>query len=116
MNQHQGFLQDILEHPDEDAPRLIYADWLDENGDSDRAEFIRVQCEQAKLPWDDDRQSELLAREAQLLARHYEEWTAVCGDWPDQDDGSPHIGFRRGFIERLRNPAADLFLERASAI
>ena len=29
----------------DDAPRLIYADWLSENGDEARAEFIRVQCE-----------------------------------------------------------------------
>ena len=28
---------------DEDAPRLVFADWLEEHGDSDRAEFIRVQ-------------------------------------------------------------------------
>jgi uncharacterized protein (TIGR02996 family) len=26
-----------------DAPRLVYADWLDENGDPDRAAFIRTQ-------------------------------------------------------------------------
>jgi uncharacterized protein (TIGR02996 family) len=117
MNQHQGFLQDILEHPDEDAPRLIYADWLDENGDPDRAEFIRVQCLQASLPWDDDRQSELLAREAQLLAQHYEEWTAVCGDWPDrEEDGGPGLVFRRGFIEQLRYARLHHFLRRAPAI
>ena len=38
-----AFLRTILADPDDDAPRLIYADWLDENGDSDRAEFIRLQ-------------------------------------------------------------------------
>jgi uncharacterized protein (TIGR02996 family) len=37
----------ILAHPDEDTPRLAYADWLDENGQPDRAEFIRVQVELA---------------------------------------------------------------------
>lgn len=45
-----AFLVDIVTHPEEDAPRLIFADWLDENGDPDRAEFIRVQCEMARLP------------------------------------------------------------------
>ena len=24
-----AFLEDILEHPEDDAPRLIYADWLE---------------------------------------------------------------------------------------
>jgi uncharacterized protein (TIGR02996 family) len=40
-----AFLRDVIEHPDDDAPRLIFADWLDDNSDSDRAEFIRVQVE-----------------------------------------------------------------------
>ena len=40
---HEPFLRAICENPDDDAPRLIYADWLDENGDSERAEFIRLQ-------------------------------------------------------------------------
>lgn len=40
----------ICEQPWEDTPRLVYADWLEENGDPVRAEFIRVQVELAKLP------------------------------------------------------------------
>jgi uncharacterized protein (TIGR02996 family) len=39
-----ALLADILEYPEDDTPRLIYADWLDEHGEADRAEFIRVQC------------------------------------------------------------------------
>ena len=35
----------ICELPGEDTPRLMYADWLQENGQPDRAEFIRLQCE-----------------------------------------------------------------------
>ena len=35
----------ICEQPREDTPRLIYADWLQENGKPERAEFIRLQCE-----------------------------------------------------------------------
>jgi uncharacterized protein (TIGR02996 family) len=38
-------LLDILTNPKEDDLRLIYADWLDDQGDVDRAEFIRVQIE-----------------------------------------------------------------------
>lgn len=36
-------LADIIASPDDDGIRLIAADWYDENGESDRAEFIRVQ-------------------------------------------------------------------------
>jgi uncharacterized protein (TIGR02996 family) len=39
----------VLENPDDDAPRLIYADWLDEEGRCDQAEFIRVQCKIAQM-------------------------------------------------------------------
>jgi uncharacterized protein (TIGR02996 family) len=52
---HGSFLQSIIESPDDDGPRLIYADWLDEHGDSDRAEFIRVQCAVARMPASDSR-------------------------------------------------------------
>jgi len=40
----------ILAEPDEDVHRLAYADWLDEQGDPARAEFIRVGCELARTP------------------------------------------------------------------
>ncbi len=45
----QGFLQDILSHPQDDGVRLIYADWLEDHGDPARAEFIRCQLELEKL-------------------------------------------------------------------
>jgi uncharacterized protein (TIGR02996 family) len=32
MTQEEAFLQAILENPNDDTPRLIYADWLDERG------------------------------------------------------------------------------------
>lgn len=38
-------LRAILEQPEEDTPRLVYADWLDERGEHERAEFIRLQVE-----------------------------------------------------------------------
>lgn len=52
MDARRAFLDKITEFPDDDTPRLVYADWLEEKGQADRAEFIRVQCELAKLPTD----------------------------------------------------------------
>lgn len=40
----------VLASPDDDNVRLVYADWLQENGQGDRAEFIRVQLRLAKMP------------------------------------------------------------------
>lgn len=48
MNLHEEFMRDIIANPDDDIPRLIYADWLDERGKTEQAQFIRVQCEIAK--------------------------------------------------------------------
>jgi uncharacterized protein (TIGR02996 family) len=31
-----AFLHDIIEHPDDDTPWLIYADWPEEHGDGNR--------------------------------------------------------------------------------
>jgi uncharacterized protein (TIGR02996 family) len=39
----------IRANPDDDTPRLVYADWLDEHNEPARAEFIRVQCEIERL-------------------------------------------------------------------
>lgn len=49
MTDHPGFLADILDRPDDDTPRLIYADWLEDRGQSERAEFILVQVEHARI-------------------------------------------------------------------
>ena len=61
MNHDEAFLQEILADPDSDVPRLIYADYLEEQGGADRAEFIRAQCERAKLDELDERRWELEA-------------------------------------------------------
>ena len=66
----RGFFEDILAHPDDNAPRLIFADWLDEHGDGARAEFIRVQVERATLPAWDARQVRLRLRERALIEEH----------------------------------------------
>ena len=43
-----ALLRAIAAAPDDDAPRLVYADWLDEHGPGDadraRAEFVRLAC------------------------------------------------------------------------
>lgn len=49
MSDRDAMLATIRENPDLDAPRLVYADWLDENAngcdlDIATAEFIRLSC------------------------------------------------------------------------
>ncbi|MGH7227507.1 MAG: TIGR02996 domain-containing protein, partial [Gemmataceae bacterium] len=56
MDHERVFFEAIREAPHDDAPRLIYADWLEEQGGAARtarAHFIRIQCRLAELPEDD---------------------------------------------------------------
>lgn len=41
---YADLLAGVCAAPDDDTPRLVLADWFDENGDPDRAEFVRLQC------------------------------------------------------------------------
>lgn len=82
----------ILADPDDDAPRLVYADFLDDDGDDERAEILRVQCALDALPFDDDRVSALEARAYRLIARNLADWT----------DGLPYVRLRRGLPEQAR--------------
>jgi uncharacterized protein (TIGR02996 family) len=98
MNHEQAFLQAIRETPDDDAPRLIYADWLEEQGGAScaaRADFIRLQCRLDAMPEDDPARDRLEDEAADLLAEYETEWTqplhGIAAGWL----------FRRGFIERI---------------
>lgn len=48
MTDESDLLAAVLANPADDHVRLVYADWLQENGQEDRAEFIRVQVELAQ--------------------------------------------------------------------
>jgi uncharacterized protein (TIGR02996 family) len=43
MLDEAAFIHTICSSPDDDGPRLVYADWLEERGDCARSEFIRCQ-------------------------------------------------------------------------
>lgn len=66
MARNPELLRAICTNPREDSVRLVYADWLQENGDEAHAELIRVQCELARKP-KPVRHKMLVAREAELL-------------------------------------------------
>lgn len=44
MTDEKAFLAAIKASPADDLPRLVFADWLDEHGQDERAAFIRCQC------------------------------------------------------------------------
>ena len=91
MPEHRAFLNAILERPDDDLARLVYADYLDETGDPERAEFIRVQIEIANSSDGDPRFSALRRRQNELQKRRVE--------WRLPIRGIQH--FHRGFVESI---------------
>src|SRR5262245_35816935 len=106
MKEAEGFVRAIAEDVYDDTPRLIYADWLEEHGDPDRAEFIRVQCELEAIRdrYEIDRAWELHAREGQLLAKNRKKWLGrLPKGWDDWQTGA-EIEFRRGFVDTVSMP------------
>jgi uncharacterized protein (TIGR02996 family) len=89
-------LQRVLETPDADEPRLVYADWLIERGDP-RGDFISVQIHLRQRLSPSSRM-EFKAKEAALLSEHDAEWAAPAGIADEHT-------FVRGFIERVRADA-----------
>lgn len=129
-----AFLADIVAAPASDAVRLIYADWLDDRGETDRAEFIRVQCQIAAMdeagegvidPWEGhtcvfdpcpvcvqvDEYTALRVREEGLLAA-----ASVPGGFNTVMPGYISAWtWSRGFVEHVMLSAAD-FIAHARAL
>jgi uncharacterized protein (TIGR02996 family) len=134
-----AFLEAIAEQPEDDLPRLVYADWLEEYGDEAeraRAEFIRLQCRRARLSLEDPELESLLGQEVVLLRAHWNAWTEPLRElvgpgasrqggiwlWRNPDTLTPaewrsvlRVNFRRGFVERLAF-TGERFLECAGQI
>src|SRR5207253_1417696 len=101
---HRLLLRAVTDQPDEDVPRLVYADWLEENGDPGRAEFIRLDVRHAQrlrdgpVPAGDPEEVRRWELERAFGARWLAECPAVHGIHWD--------GFWRGFpVVRVGSPA-----------
>jgi uncharacterized protein (TIGR02996 family) len=108
MDHAKAFLEAIREEPDDDAHRLIYADWLEERGDP-RGAFIRAQVRLARTAADEPARPDLEDEVQDLLAEHGAEWAAplpgLAREWE----------FRRGFVEHVTIPG-DAFLAHADRL
>ncbi|MBL8916900.1 MAG: TIGR02996 domain-containing protein [Archangium sp.] len=96
----EGLLQAVLEAPDADDARQVYADALIEAGDP-RGEFIQLQLSlEGATP--SAKATELRARALRLFAEHREAWMAPFGSmvlW---------AGWKRGMIDSVRAHASNL--------
>jgi uncharacterized protein (TIGR02996 family) len=134
--EYAALLRAICAEPDDDTPRLVAADWLEEHGDPDRAAFIRIQVELARLGAAGQGKSlevdALRKKERAYLgpyAVYRSIWAAeACPQLvrviPGERgkslesmrvEGAERLTFRRGFVEAVECRAA-LWLEHGSAV
>ncbi len=103
-----SLLQAAKESPAEDAPRLLLAQYLEQNGDP-RGEFVRLQCALTKLEKDEpcfgsfnrgrsrrlrnEPGAPLESRESELLTRFGDEWLGPLAECADACE------FHRGLLQ-----------------
>jgi uncharacterized protein (TIGR02996 family) len=87
----EGLLRAVFRDPDDDTPRLVFADYLEENDRPDRAALIRYQCEQARLKPQSARYKELAALIKPLVAKLRDQ----IGTLPEGMKFAFHRGFGR---------------------
>ncbi len=100
----------ILANPDDDLPRLVYADWLDENGSglpsperesaADRAAAIRTQIEYARAEPFSPVARIADERTQRLVKAHRQEWGGHLREFTETFE------FVRGFIGHVTIEAA----------
>src|SRR5262245_34261965 len=104
----QTLIGALHEHPDDDAARLVYADWLEEHGETVRAQLLRVQLERKKVSAADPRARALDQREKALLVQCEVGW-ALSGALREKVRLHWHLGLVAAFLEeRAKLTDADL--------
>jgi uncharacterized protein (TIGR02996 family) len=76
MNQEGPFIRAIAADPENEVPRLIYADWLEEQGDP-RGEYLRLECHLATLAQEDPQFDPVVVRFRELHGMINPDWRAA---------------------------------------
>jgi uncharacterized protein (TIGR02996 family) len=98
MSDRDALMRAVLDQPADDAPRLVLADWFEEHGQAERAEFIRTQCEIARLgAGGGERLGALAEREKALYEARTPTWYEEV---PKR--ARNNVVFRRGFPSGIR--------------
>jgi uncharacterized protein (TIGR02996 family) len=94
MTDHDALINAILAEPDDDTARLVYADFIEELGEVERATFIRTQIELARCqPWD---------RFAIVCSDDHRTGQPWRNSLPWAEAWSPQLPFHRGFGYALK--------------
>jgi uncharacterized protein (TIGR02996 family) len=110
MVSESAFIDALRETPDDLALRLVYADWLDDAGDS-RGELVRLQCELDRTPLGQPRRNVLCQAIRDLCRDCQSDWLAPL---KRRVLGWQKARFQFGLVENVvMSPTA--FLKHAEA-
>lgn len=98
-NDGEALFRAICEHPRELTPRLVYADWLTENGRPERGEFIRAQCAEWVPCPAYPTPAAARTRASELLRGFRDRWDAELPAAPWLEWGDMYVG---GFVDTAR--------------
>ncbi len=107
----RALLAAIGSNPDEDTPRLAFADWCDEHNEPERASFIRLQFEAERhREWTPERM-DIEEHAAEILEAHHHKWLADEPVWARSSQVKYGIfwavslyGIHNGFLDRITLP------------
>ena len=114
MNDRDALYQAVLDNPDDDTLRLVYADALEESGDPRRAAFIRAHVELARVP--------LHEPESVQAKHHNQKKMAYGGRWITEQPPLPEglswarDPFRRGLPGAVRADSGAAFVAHADEL
>jgi len=98
----QAFVRAILDDPDDDLVRLVFADWLQERGQEARAAWIRSSLELAKLPRNhSDRPAMVKSVDQQFRRCRPKWWRPIAGVEIVNDRGLIRLAVKSTGIVRL---------------
>jgi uncharacterized protein (TIGR02996 family) len=109
MSTETALLSAIRQNPEEDAARLVYADYLDEQGgaaNAARAEFVRLQVRLAGTDEADRERDALEDRENELLRKYERTWLGPLSG--PLATGLTEWRFERGFVAKIRTDSKTL--------
>jgi uncharacterized protein (TIGR02996 family) len=109
-DEQAALLRAIVAEPDEDTPRLAYADWLQENGDEEQARYIRDSIQLAAMPYDAPGRKALVERLRETRDWRGPEWLQRLGL------GKRAVGFNRGLPVRVVFEGANEFFATAERL
>jgi uncharacterized protein (TIGR02996 family) len=112
MTDEHALLASIAADPEDDTARLAYADFVEENGDTDRAAFIRNQVELSRTKANDPAYRLLVKRNVRFLYDHVPGWRAELPQLPGITWGD----FNRGLVEEVQAQSEAALVQYAAAI